>query len=93
MIFLQFFSGRFYVNMNSKSTKELFIRLTKETDRPQDGQVEWAAEDVEGLRSATKHIIQLFEDGKRSHWGPTVSNMNGLCKVIRTVGGKRFESS
>ena len=70
--------------MDGKVARNLIARLIQNTKRTGSGPVSLSAEDAKSLREVAKEIVRRDNEDIRSRWGPRISDMNELCKIILT---------
>ena len=67
---------------SSAEAKGLVGRLLQSTKVSASGKHNLSNNDVQKVRNVAQRIIAISKEGKRSVWGPRVTEMNALCKVL-----------
>ena len=70
--------------MESTLARDLFTRLIHNTKKTDSGPVSLSVEDAKSLREVAAEIVRREKEGDRERWGPRVSEMNALCKIVLT---------
>ena len=70
--------------MKLNVARNLFTRLIQNTEQTDSGPVSLSADDAKSLRDVAAEIVRRENEGDRERWGPRVSEMNALCKVVLT---------
>ena len=68
--------------MEGDLARKLCSRLIQNTQKSVAGPVSLSAEDASKLGDVAKEIIRRDTEGIRSFWGPRVTELNDLCKII-----------
>lgn len=67
---------------SSDEAKKLVERLLQSAKVSAAGKHNLSTGDVQKVRNAAERIIAISKQGKRSVWGPRVTEINALCKVL-----------
>ena len=70
--------------MDGKVAKSHFSRLIEDPKTQSAGASSLSKEDAKMLQEVAEEIIRRDTEGIREHWGPRVTDMNNLCKIILT---------